>query len=742
MSVAANCRLVATVAASGDRGATLRATVTNGVEPATYVAEVERGLVDSYEAASIRTGYRIKLAGEWIPDADLVDCEHSWSIDTPVEFLTVNLIGGSAREYAVLATLDTWTLVEIEYWTINGPPGAELEELRFAGYIKPGGTSEAAGAGGPGFTLRIGAVNRIGRLGEFELCHEFEPLAGATRGTIMAAMCADAGLTAVDFPAGAVYTKAIQAKNVQLLAFLLAFVEPEGWKLREIPQPFASGGPLLTATRPAVKDPPLAPDDEWELSRVASFEIQPPADAPSRWVVRGYGAVHVDEHGQQTTVTVTEVFGLYAPKTATHRQAAVTGTITETGFAPQEASIRLVQRIIDTRVERGGKTLSQEVEEWGWYNPRRAKQATSPGVGDGYAFLEVLIDEAGEYVTYPREFFTQVAARRVTWTYDDDGSPIAASTLVSRYHNRTSGVAHVGDADVSIAGVYVFGDSVSYSLPSDVFGPCEQHNEARRFNAVTGAEDEVVLQSFGYVAPRSYVGPDASDDYFVRADGLGQSELTATWRQYAEASKQNLMANGTLQGTVERKYRLETAQMLSGFGRYQWGDYDSNYAAQRLMLTDYLGVQYNVLSVGPGGTYEKVTYRPNADPVREILSGEVPQPRYRTSPWTFLRQEPIELVVTDPVVEQLLGFRREVVQNDHVQSLAEARQVVAERRSRALAYQVRLARHESHLAPGATVFLRRPDDALAHRGWLVSGSERRSRVAPAQTGTYGLEVRW
>ena len=127
-------------------------------------------------------------------------------------------------------------------------------------------------------------------------------------------------------------------------------------------------------------------------------------------------------------------------------------------------------------------------------------------------------------------------------------------------------------------------------------------------------------------------------------------------------------------------------------------------------------------------------------PVREILSGRVPQPRYKASSWTYLAQQPIELIVDDPVAEAWFGFRRETVQNDSIQSLEEAQLVMRNRRARKLCYRVTVARNESHLRIGSTVFLVHPDRSLAHRGLMVEAATRRSRPQPSQTGTYTFEV--
>lgn len=731
-------RLSGTVVASGAPLGAFTGTVDNGATPPTFVGTVSQGLVNAYNAPCIRTGYRIVLNGVAIPDSATVGYNLKESIDSSINFLDFTLVGSA---YSVLTNREMWTITPVELYVVNGPPGSEREELRFTGYVRTareqgaGGGSLRSGSGFGGASVQVSCYDELGRFAEFALCHEIEPLAGMTRGEIVTELCADAGLTAVDVPDGAVYTKGIQAKNVKLIEFLRPFVEPEGWKLRMRPRAFADGGGILTAWTPALKLAPQAADDVWDLSRSQSIQLEPPSGVPSRWVLRGYGAVFVDELGMETKTQVTEVWDLYAIKVALFEQDTA-GVVTPTGFSPGAAELRLVQKIYDTTVSRGGKTLTQESSEWGWYNPRAAKQVTNVGTG-GYDFRSVYIDEAGEYVSLAREAFREITRNRVTYEYDADHNPIGATEELFRFYRRTQGVMSVGASSVTVADSYVFGDDVSYSDRYEVFGLAETHVSTRTFDDETGAEIDLTVVSSGYVAPRGLIGPGTLSGHYILSSGYGQSEIVANWRQYAETGKRNLIADGTLQGTIETAKRLDTARILKDYGIYQWGEYDSNKTEEELLLSSYKRVQYNVLSTE---TYEKVTREAGKPPVRETLSGRVPQPRYKASAWTYLAQEPIELIVDDPVAEAFFGFKRETIQNDSIQSLEEAQRVVKNRRARALAYRVTVARNESHNRLGSTVFLKHPDHSLMHRGLMVEASTARNRPAASQTGNYVFEV--
>lgn len=721
-----------TVVASGDLAGTFVGTVDNGETPATLVGTVSRGLVEAFGADCIRTGFRIVLGGVEIPDADLVDYNLRESADSLVTFLDFSLFG---VEYSVLATLKTWTLTTVELWTINGPPGAEREELRFTGYVMTGDQQSS----GPGATVKVSCIDPLGRFAEFPLCHEIDPLSGLTRGEIVRELCADAGLTSVDVPPGAVYTRGVQAKGTRLGEFLRAFGEPEGWLFRWRPEPFDDNpaGGTLQAWTPTLKRAPLAADDSWDLSRCASFQLTPPRDVPSRWVVRGYGALYTDELGQTTKVHVTEVSGLYAPKVAINEQAAGTGAITPTGYSPYAATLRMVQRITNTTVSRGNKVLMQDALEEGWYNPRTAKQDTN---GSSYDYVAAFIDEDGEYVQDWQERFRAVARNRFTYDYDADGNNVGGTEEVYRFYRRTMGVGPAGNSTVSVVGAYIYGDDNSYFLHSETFGLAEKHIVVRTYDEETGAEAAVTTQSFGYFSPRCAIGPGAILGHYHRADGYGQVDLVANWMQYAETENRNIVIEGTLAGTIELRSRYDTGRVLAGTGTYQWGEYDSYSSSQTLRLADIKSVQFNVLSAGPDGSFERITRETNQTPVREIVSGRVPQQRYMAGPWTYLAQQPIELIIDDPVAEELFGFRREVPQNDHIQSLEEAELVVSTRRRRALSYRITVARNETHNRVGSTVFLTHPDHALVHRALMFDSSSTRNRPKASQLGTYVFEV--
>ena len=724
MAVAASIRLLAAIAASADVGATLTADVYNaGDSRATLTAEVSRSLVDAYEGRSIRTGCKVKLDGVWVAPADLIgDVEISESLDSPMAFATFRLAGGA---WSPLVTDKTWTRKAVEIWWQNGPPGRAREELRFAGWVRTGDA-----AGGPGTLVTVQCGNEAALYDRWELCHEIEPLAGMRRGEIAADLCADAGLTDVAFPGGAEYTKPVQATNVRLFDYLQPFIEPEGWKLR-------FGGATrrtLEAYTPALKQAPAAPDDIWCGDDLVSVQVRPPADVPSRWVVRGFGSVYVDEAGQESKVTVTEVSALYAPKIAIERQET-DGSTTTLSYTAPAAALRVIQRISDTQVSQNGKLLSQDTTEEGWYNRSEAHLVTNTGT-DSYDYRQVFISEDGRFVHNWIETFGEIGRRRLAVTYDVLGSAVGERTEVYRYNLRPQGVRALNSATINIASTYIHNEENSYHEIVENYGLAEVHEATREF-LDDGSEALVAVDSWGYYSPRSTVDPSFVDaDFVVLYNGQGQNWITANWTKYQRTEKRNLMSEGAKVGELEQTYKYAAYHRIGG--GYDWGDFESDWVEERFLLSDQKLVQYDVLSTDH---YQRTTYVPGQAPVVETFAGRVPPVRYRWSPWVVLKQQPIELAIDDPVLEDWFGFGRIVVQNDHIQTAEEAQRVLDDRRARALAYQVTVERHESLARVGDTVLLLSPDHQLSARGLLVGSRVRRNLQAPTQLGSYDLEVR-
>lgn len=719
-------RLSGRVVASAAALATLTGAVDNPSRTrATLTGTVSRASIDSFDARCIRSGYKVKLDGTWIPAVDLVgDLEIRESRDALVSSCSFGLQG---PQWAPLATRKVWTRVPVEVWEINGPPGAEITRLRWTGYVR--GCSPAAG-GAP--TVRVDCGDAGMLYAEQQLCFEVDPLAGMTRGEIVTEAALDVGLTLVDVPDGAEFTKPVQAINDQFGGWLRSFIEPELWWSR-----FDTDG-RLRCWLPTLREAPEAADEvwDWPAGDILEIEVTPPSPSASRYVLRGFGAVHVDELGQSTKKTVVEIEAEYSRKSAVSRQET-DGSVTDLGVTPEAAVLRLVQRITDTQVSRGGLVLDQETIEESYYNPRAARQVTDV-IGGELDYRSVLIDEAGEYVLWQQERFVEVGRRRISNSYDLTRTQVGSTTKVYGWGLRSQGIQGVEDVAPSVADSYVYGDGSSYFEDAEVYGLREEHIAAREYDTETGHEKLVTTDSYGYRALRAAITPPVAG-YYLLADGTAQHELVANWRRYARSEVRPLYHDdGETAGKLETKYAYSVPRQLAGVGFYQFGDFDAPVAVERWTTTDIRREQINVLTTD---SWERVTYRDGEEPLVETFSGRPPVPRYLASVWSQLVQEPFELVDEDPTVEAWWGFKREVLSNDNLQGLDEAQRLVAELRARRLAPRVRVRRHQALAELGATIELRAPHQSLRHWALLIESTTRRNLATAAQLGEYVLEVR-
>ncbi|MCL4839192.1 MAG: hypothetical protein KJ058_14655 [Thermoanaerobaculia bacterium] len=719
MPIAFSGRLSGYVTAGGSTGS-LSGVVVNASWPErTLAGTVAFGRWHAYEGACIHAGVRVKLDGAWVDPAELAGpVEIQETLDSPVVRASFGLIGPA---WSALATEKVWTLTPVEIWWNTGAPGDVVLEQRFDGYVRTCQQSD----GGP--AVRVECQDAITAMyGGYDLCHEVEPFAGLTRGEIVRELCLDAGLSAVDCPDGAVYQKGLFTDSKKLFEFLREFIAPEGWKMR-----VARDGSALELWRPELLEPPIPADDEWGLSRIEKVQIEPPRDVASRWIVRGLGAVTVDEVGQVTTSTVTRLYSLYAPVKAVQRQLA-DGSVEDIGTA-DPATLRLVQEIRDERTERGGKLIRHEVRELGWYNPRAAHQITNTGTG-GYDYLVALIDEQGEFVDRFQEWFHEVGRRVQEWTWNDLGENTTSTVKVWRYYNRLAPVTNGANwPNTNTVGVYVFGDGESYLYEAEVYGHAETIVVAREHNADTGAVEREVEEVYGY-HPRN-AARDGSVDIGVRSSGRGQFEAASNWMRTQEKTTDYVIGeDGNLQGTREaiRGYKA----FPSPAGQYEWGDFKSNDSIENWRTLSVKLIQYNVISEDQ---YEEVIYGPEGRQAR-ILTGRVPSPGYRSSAWTELRQAPVEIVIEDATVAGWFGFRRRVVNDEYVQSMEEATGLLEREKARELAWKVTIDRAEATAEVGQTILVRHPEHGLAARGMVTEVRARREPRTGEASATYRLEI--
>lgn len=655
-------------------------------------------------------------------------------IDTPVALFSFGLVGG---HWSVAATACTWTRTPVEVWVTTGRPGHLREVCRAAGQVL---TCDQPDAREP--VVRVSCADDATLFDRWELCFEVPPAAGLTRGEICAEALRDAGVPAWDIPSGAVYTKPVQAISARLFDWLRAFGEPEAWSWR-----FRPSDRVLEAYVARLRVDPEPPDHVWQLADVVAIDTTPPKDVPSRWIVRGTSVVTTDESGITTRVTRTEVVEIYAIKVCTQKQLP-DGSVISTGLPEEPEAERLTSVIEDQQRQRGGKTIDQLTREWGWYNPAAGKLRT-PGLGDppgpveeGYYLAEAFIDPAGDLRVWPREGWVQVGERRQTPTYNAAGTPIRTRTQTYSWHRKTMGVRSAMSSALNVLGAAVGTDGQSYyvfevSLTSvqriEDFGLSGVEEITYDYDPTTGAARREVQESFGWVSLRTAV---EGVPWFVLYDGTGQHDLIAPWGLRRRQTVLNLIAtDGHLLGKVETTSGYRSLKRVSG--AYDYGDYHSNQPQQSWGDIKRVSTQYNVLNED---SYEEIVVNEEGTRTPRLISGRLPLPRFQTSPWTSLVQQPYEQVLDDTSAESWWGFARSVVDSEYVQSVVEARDVAARRRGRLLAHQHQVTRPVTLARPGDTVLLVDPRAGI-HGRCLITQRRETWDLAPRTQvlATYTLE---
>jgi hypothetical protein len=698
--------------------------------PQTFTGTLSRARIDAWDGELTYSGVRVVLAGQEVPQADLVGpVSLRESIDTHLASATVRIAGAS---YSIHRTERTWTRVPCELWFRQRTAGgAPQEVLRLEGVVRT--ATEVDHEGEPALDVTLGDLSAV--YDRYRLCHEVPPYSGLTRGQIAREVAADAGVPATDIPDGARYDAPLQLDGVTLFEFLREWGEPEGWHWRWV-------GDTLTAYVPTLKLSPQAPDHVWTPREIETLQSDPPEDVPSRVTVRGFAALFVDEIGIETELTRTEVEALYAPKVAVEKQLS-DGNREPTGFSSTEA-LRLVLLVIESRQRRGTRELKTTVEEWGWYNRAAGKLRTVSGdgeTGDGYNYVTTYIDDEGKFVVGSRERFQLVAYRISQPFYFGDDLTERRETVHS-WHRRTSGVAQtppvggtsiignlVGDDDVSYIPLAPTGELMPGGSSIEGFGRSSLSITRFHYNA-TGAAYREIQEEWGYYSPRASVS--AAGNHY-RYDGVAQLGTDNFIRVRTRDRNQFLTTDGRLRGLIDVESGYAILRKLDGAHDFGGGQ-ASNESSERFRILERKNVAYHVIG---HNQVEEVTYDQDGRHSRIIL-GPLPTPRYLSSPWVRLVQQPLELVIDDPVIEQWFGVSQEAIENPYIQSESEALRVYRERRARALAKKLSIGRAETLARPGDTVLVRWPP-IIAERYLLVEADLQRDPITGRADGAYRLE---
>lgn len=704
---------------------------TSPATPASFTGTTTTVLVDSYDSTAVLYGVQVLLEGVDVTGDLVGPVTITDSIDNPFARASFTIEGES---YSPLVTETTWTRVgDVTIKFLQGVAGSVQTQTVLVGVIE---TCAPAGR----TTYSINVVDLSHKYANTPVCYELAPLAGLTRGQIAAALAAAAGLSTTSIPPGEVYTKAVSAGSRKLFDILPGLGSPEGWSWR------TKNDGTLEAYVPALKVPPEAPDHVWDVGDLlARPGIDPPNNVPDRWVVRGMSAVSEDEVGQVTETETYEVYTTRALRVAVQEQDT-SGVITSTGFSSSDAT-RLTSRIITKTTKLKNQIIRRETEEWGLYNPRVGKWHTSSGgsVGagpqaDGYYYLAAYIDEDGEYVKWRQERLVRVGRRVEQYTYTSDNlTQLTVDTY--GWYSIERAVRDGGSVTPNVGNTAIGADDVSYKPLSgndeiEAFGLKASQIVSYTYDSTTGAVNREQTSTSRYGRIRSRID---SSSYYVNADGVGQNtEIDVSWRLYERIIKWTILDdNGRLAGETIEEWDYGVTELPEGVGLYDWGDFSSNLQTEKFKIRRKTSKQIDILSED---SYTEIEYDEGGDRKETLRLGSPPLPRYETSAYTRLVQEPIEVEWESDVLTTWFGPETHVITNEWIQTEAEARSLLERLRSRALSWQVRVQRPDHYAIPGDTVLLTDREQGLAHRALVVERNRVRDLSVPTATATYTLEI--
>lgn len=722
--LAATATLRASVS-TGHSVGTLTSAVAGAV--ATLSATVETTHLDSFQAPSTATRLRLQLGGRWVPDEDILGTVTiRRSIDSHRTTASVTLGG---RSYQFLSTLRTWTLTPAEVWRHQrSADGTEITLLELRGSVLPG-TTQGDGCD-PRATITI---DNAAHLADLSVCHEVAPFSGASRGAVAASVAESASIFSTRIPSGSRFDKPVFTDSAPVMDFLREFGAPQAWSWRLADD--GQGGQALEAYVARIKPAPLQPDQVWGRSAIESVEVAAPSDVPHCVIARGLGAVSVDEDGLRTELTTTEIRAPYSPVPAVARQAGDGSQVSVTLVSlPAD---RVVRRLEVEERYRGDILVSSETREFAWFNPRAARLETRAGGGgpvDGYfwrAGSYILAD--GSYRLWAVERFVQVSARRLEQIHDGDGNLVATHTEEDGWHSLTMGVERVSGGQ--IVGALIGDDDESFAPPLERYGRRVRHEVSFIYDRTVGAVTSELTNTYGFYSPRAAVDVGT---HFLRYSGEARVDAVDRWMLTGSQRVDRVLTSDGLEGgrvTLSEGFLVPSRiGGLHDFG----GGISSDKEKEVFRLISSENVQLNRR---PDGTVEQITF-PGGDrpPTVEVMDGNLPLPRYEISPWTRLRQEPIELFFEDETLRRLFGSRELTLTNDYLTSAAEAEAWARHELRRELSLRVTVTRPYVPVPPGATVLIQSPDDGFSHRALLVDVESTDDVATGESTGRYLLEV--
>jgi hypothetical protein len=609
----------------------------------------------------------------------------------------------------------------------HGPAGGVIEPTTpdWVGYVigcDQGSDHE------PVVTVRCGGPSTLYE--KYDACEEFAPMSEFTRGEMLETLFGAAGAT-ISSPPGATYNKPLQAIGKRLFSVVLPFIEPEGWKLRELVD-----GTFETWT-PALKFAPVAADWTWDKGDVESLEAIPPESVPSRWVVPGVSVRITDELGITRELTTQETVAEYAPIMGTNvRQSD--GTLVASGFSPLPAVTRVVKRLEVEALKRGNETIQQTERTYGYYNPKRAIMQTVPGTGgtagNGYNYVTGYVDENGEDRRYHMERLDLTGQRITDWTRDASGTLTAQRVRTYKYGLKKRAVKAVGVAAnaTSHAGSYVFSDDQSYSTVYEEFIQTEEQVIANTYVTGGGALVETQQDTYRWHSPRTRID---GGSYHILYGGTGQEDINSSWELVQTDITTNALKDGQVVGHDFVTYAWSANTRVGGAN--DWGGgLESDAEVETFKFVALDSKQFNVESEDQ---VEEVDYPAAGGRIPRRIAGRQPTTLYTGSTWTRLVSEPFEVIVNDATVQEWFGFSRETVSSEYILDQTEALRVINMRRRRLLAHKLQVVKPASPAQKGDTVLFTAEEDGIAGRFIIADKQFVLDMASPMPRETLRLE---
>ena len=693
----------------------------------TVLGTVSTDLYESYEGTTVFHHVRLKIAGSWVDNADVVGgVRVSESVDTHTKTMTFALRG---RNWSAWVTERTWTRAAVEIHIFHGSDPNDLTEETITGYVLTCSQSddhESVVNVTCGDDAALAELNTI--------CYELAPFAGLTVGEIFVQVMLLAGFASAEAPTGPEYTKPLQFTNRRPFEVMSQFIEPQGWLIR------IEGSKVVAYEFDPTAVTSATPSDTWLPNQWETMKTIPPKDIASRWVVRGTSAVVVSEVGIESTETVTEIIASYGPVAATGQQDGA-GVVTPV-TSVDTTEVRVVSRITNTNQTRGGKTLATITEEWGWYNPRTAFRMTTPS----YAYINgVWQTSTGEWTQFRRESFMRISRVTVSFTYASDGSLTQKDTITENWHREKNAAVRTvgtGSSAPTLATTYIYGDNGSYLIRHETWSVSEHIISTYNYDT-TGAQDKLSEDLWLYYAPRARSGddPPADSSLYILENGAGQTErhssfILAETKITANILNPDRMVVGTI--TKAYGYRSDPQWFENGTDdSYDWGGgLISNQESESWRFLDSTSTAYTIINADQTEIVDTAT----DGRTESTHLGGPPLPRFTGSAWTELTQDEIEVVFEDATAQAWWGFSREVINHEFIQTIQEAEKVYRIRKARAMAHQVTVNRHPGLMGLGDVVRLRHPGTGLYRKAWVV-GRDRSWDLAVGKASVaYKLEA--